>query len=129
MVKWTEDFGAVIDSLGLCKIAYVAMGISPDQIARAFQAVTGVEIDTDQLLKAGERINNLERLLNLKLGLTPSQDTLPDRFIEEPLPEGASKGEVIDIHRLVKEYYELRHWDLANGRPSKEKLRELSLPG
>ena len=128
MVKWAEDFGAVIDALGLCKIAYIGMGITPDLVARAFQAVTGTEIDTAQLLKAGERINNLERLLNLKLGLTPSQDTLPDRFIEEPLPEGPSKGETIRIADLVQEYYRLRNWDPVTGRPATKKLQELSLP-
>ncbi len=128
MVKWAEDFGAVIDALGLCKIAYIGMGITPDLVARAFQAVTGAEIDTEQLLKAGERINNLERLLNLKLGLTPLQDTLPDRFIEEPLPEGPSRGEVIRISELVREYYHLREWNPVTGRPSDKKLQELSLP-
>jgi aldehyde:ferredoxin oxidoreductase len=128
MVKWAEDFGAVIDALGLCKIAYIGMGISPDLVARAFQAVTGMEFDTDQLFRAGERINNLERLLNLKLGLTPSQDTLPDRFIEEPLPEGPSQGEVIRISELVREYYRLRDWDPVTGRPSNKKLHQLSLP-
>jgi aldehyde:ferredoxin oxidoreductase len=128
MVKWAEDFGAVIDALGLCKIAYIGMGITPDLVARAFQAVTGTEIDTEQLLKAGERINNLERLLNLKLGLSPSQDTLPKRFIEEPLPEGPSRGEVIRVPELVREYYRLRDWDPVSGRPSGKKLQELSLP-
>ena len=127
MVKWAEDFGAVIDALGLCKIAYIGMGISPDLVARAFQAATGTEIDTEQLLKAGERINNLERLLNLKLGLTPSQDTLPARFIEEPLPEGPSKGETIRIADLVQEYYRLRNWDPVTGRPAEQKLKELDL--
>jgi len=127
MVKWAEDLGAVIDSLGLCKIAYVSLGISPDLIASAYQAVTGIKTDPDQLLKAGERINNLERLLNLRLGLTPSMDTLPSRFIDEPLPEGPGKGESIKIQPMVEEYYRLRKWDLNSGYPENEKLNELSL--
>jgi aldehyde:ferredoxin oxidoreductase len=127
MVKWAEDFGAVIDSLGLCKIAYLGLGIPPDLVARAFQAVTGIEMDAEHILKAGERINNLERLLNLRLGLSPSQDTLPDRFIEEPLPEGPSKGEVIRIGGMVQQYYQLRKWDPVTGYPSEEKLNELGI--
>jgi len=127
MVKWAEDLGAVIDSLGLCKIAYVSMGISPDLIASAYQAVTGIKTDKDQLLHAGERINNLERLLNLKLGLTPSMDTLPSRFIEEPLPEGPGKGEVIQVQPMIEDYYRLRSWDLTTGFPEDTKLNELSL--
>jgi len=127
MVKWAEDFGAVIDSLGLCKIAYIGMGIRPDLVARAFQAVTGMDMDEEQILTAGERINNLERLLNLRLGLSPSQDTLPARFVEEPLPEGPSKGEIIHIGEMVQEYYHLRKWDPVTGYPTKEKLNELIL--
>ena len=127
MVKWAEDLGAVIDSLGLCKIAYVSMGVPPELIAEAFQAVTGKEMSSEQILKAGERINNLERLLNLKLGLSPTQDTLQSRFVEEPLPEGPSSGQVIEIEKMVQEYYRLRSWNPDTGFPSEGKLRELSL--
>jgi len=69
----------------------------------------------------------LERLLNLRLGLSPSQDTLPARFIEEPLLEGPSKGEVIRIGGMVQEYYQLRKWDPVMGYPSEEKLNELGI--
>lgn len=127
MVKWAEEFGAVIDSLGLCKIAYLAMGVSPSLVAKAFQSVTGIETEEATLLKAGERIINLERLLNLRLGLSPSEDTLPARFLEEPLPEGPSRGEVIRIEEMVQEYYRLRDWDPLTGYPKADKLNELSL--
>ena len=127
MVKWAEDYGAVIDALGLCTISYIAMGLPPELVARAYRAVTGVAAGAEELLQAGERITNLERLLNLKLGLRPEDDTLPRRFVEEPLPEGPSKGQVIDIDRLVGEYYRHRGWDAATGYPNETKLRELSL--
>ncbi len=128
MVKWAEDLGAVIDAVGLCKIAYVSMAISPDLIPAAFEAVTGKEMTLAQMLHAGERINNLERLLNLKLGLSPAQDTLPRRLVEEPLPEGPSRGQVIPIEKMVQDYYRVRKWDPLTGYPQAEKLRELSLP-
>jgi aldehyde:ferredoxin oxidoreductase len=127
MVKWAEDFGAVIDSLGICKIAYQAMGLTPDLVAKAFQAVTGVETDGSQLLKAGERINTLERMLNLKLGLSPKQDILPARFTEEPLPNGPSKGETVQLDQMMTEYYNLRGWDPVTGHPRQAKLEELAI--
>jgi aldehyde:ferredoxin oxidoreductase len=127
MVKWAEDYGAAIDALGICTIAYVAMGLPPALVARAYSAVTGVDVDGDELLRIGERINNMERLLNLKLGLKPADDTLPRRFTTEPLPEGASKGEVIKIDGLVQEYYALRGWDPETGSPRPEKIKELAL--
>jgi len=127
MIKWAEDFGAVIDALGLCTISYVAMGLSPKLVAEAYRAVTGEDTDEEKLLETGDRIVTLERLLNLKLGLIPQQDTLPRRFIEEPVPEGPSAGEVIDIDKLVSQYYGVRDWDKLTGRPSKEKLATLGL--
>jgi aldehyde:ferredoxin oxidoreductase len=127
MVKWAEDFGAVIDALGLCTISYIAMGLDPELVSRAYVAVTGNEISTSELLRIGERITNQERLINLKLGLQPADDTLPERFVREPVPDGPTKGEVIDIQKLTADYYRLRGWDLASGRPSTAKLRELGL--
>ena len=127
MVKWAEDYGAVIDALGLCTISYIAMGLKPELVAGAYRAVTGLDVDTDELLKAGERINNLERLLNLNLGLHPVQDTLPDRFLEEPLPEGPCQGEVIRVQGMIDEYYALRGWCPTTGRPGKDKLKALGL--
>lgn len=126
MVKWGEDFGATHDALGICKIAYKAMGLMPELVAKAYGAVTGIEMSGDELLQAGDRIVTLERLLNLKLGLTPDQDSLPKRFTDEPLPEGPGKGEVVELDRMMDDYYQLRGWD-SNGYPSKEKLAELGL--
>ena len=126
MVKWGEDFGATHDALGICKIAYKAMGLLPELVAKAYSAVTGIEMDGDELLKAGERINTLERLLNLKLGLTPDMDTLPKRFTDEPLPEGPGQGETVQLDQMMREYYQLRGWD-ENGYPCQEKLEELGM--
>jgi aldehyde:ferredoxin oxidoreductase len=127
MVKWAEDFGAAIDALGICKIAYLAMGLSPDLVAKAYQAVTGMEMNGTGILKAGEKIINLERLLNLKLGLSPAQDTLPARFLEEPLPDGPGKGEKLHIDKMLREYYDLRGWDPGSGYPRPEKQKDLGL--
>jgi len=126
MVKWGEDFGATHDALGICKIAYKAMGLMPELVAKAYTAVTGIEMSGDELLKAGERINTLERLLNLKLGLTPDLDTLPKRFTDEPLPEGPGQGETVKLDQMMTEYYELRGWD-SKGYPTREKLEELGM--
>lgn len=128
LIKWAEDYGAVIDALGLCTISYIAMGLTTEMVAEAFNAVTGADFTDSDLLRAGDRINNLERLINLKLGLTPAIDTLPERFIKEPLPEGASAGQTIDIEVLVKDYYKERGWDFSTGFPGEETLKKLSLP-
>jgi aldehyde:ferredoxin oxidoreductase len=78
------------------------------------------------MLQAGERIWNLERMFNLKAGLSKKDDTLPKRLLEEPLPEGGAKGQVVRLSEMLPEYYQLRGWD-QSGVPTKEKLKELSL--
>jgi aldehyde:ferredoxin oxidoreductase len=49
--------------------------------------------------------------MNIDFGVTADQDTLPKRFTSEPLLEGASKGQVVPVERMVKEYYEIKGWD------------------
>ena len=53
----------------------------------------------------GERINTLERLFNIREGLTREDDTLPDKFLKEPMTEGPSKGHVVNIDLMLDEYY------------------------
>ena len=78
-------------------------------------------------MKIGERIVNLHRMFNIREGLTSKDDTLPERLIKEPSPKGPSKGQVVELDQMLKEYYDLRNWDLKTGYPRIEKLKELKL--
>jgi aldehyde:ferredoxin oxidoreductase len=77
-------------------------------------------------MKIGERIYNLERLFNVKAGLSRKDDTLPKRFLTEPLSEGLSKGRTVPLDSMLEDYYRLRDWD-ETGAPSKAKLEELGI--
>ena len=123
-VKTFQDLTAVIDSEGLCLFTSFALGA--DDYAALLSAVTGVEYSVDEALKAGERVWNLERLWNLKAGLTKADDTLPERFLKTPMPEGAAKGQVVHLDVMLPEYYKLRGWD-KDGVPTEERLEELGL--
>lgn len=123
--KFHQDLGAVMTALGMC--SFVSSGVVPwTIIAPAYSAVTGVEVDHWGLLKLGERIWNLKRLFNVKMGVTQKDDTLPRRFLDEPLREGPTAGKTLPLEPMLKEYYELRGWN-AQGRPKDAKLAELSL--
>lgn len=66
----------------------------------------------------------------IRQGLSRKDDTWPDRFFNEPMPEGPTKGAILfrdEINRLLDEYYELRGWDKESGLPTKQKLIELGL--
>lgn len=80
----------------------------------------------EELMRAGERIWNLERLFNLKARISGKEDRLPDRLPKEPMPSGPAKGNVVKLEKMLPEYYELRGWD-KDGVPTKEKLKELGL--
>lgn len=125
--KWAklfQDLTAVIDSLGMC--LFTSFAFKADDYRDMLNAVTGSDLSTEEMLAAGERIWNLERLFNLAAGIAPDQDTLPKRLLKEPLPEGGSKGRVHRLSELLPEYYRERGWTAA-GVPSGEKLAQLAL--
>ncbi len=129
LVKWSEDHRAVLDAVGLCKFVFRTTLMYPRWVTAFFNAVTGLDWSEDELMRAGERIVNVERLFNLRQGLTRADDTLSARFLREPLPNGPMKGHMLDLEPMLDEYYEARGWDVATGVPSKKKLAELGLGG
>ena len=122
-VARAQDFGAVADSLSVCRFATFAL--APEYWSRMVNAVTGWDIGGEDLIRAGERIINLERILNQKMGIGPELDTLPPRFTGEPLTEGACAGEVVHLDDLLAEYYAHRDW--PGGIPSENRKKELEL--
>jgi aldehyde:ferredoxin oxidoreductase len=125
-VKLFQELTAVVDSSGLCLFVTLTPGMGYDDMRDMLNAVTGFEYTTEEVIRAGERIWNLERLFNLKAGLTAKDDTLPARLLKEPLQEGGPKGQVCRLDEMLPEYYKLRGWD-AGGVPTGEKLAELGL--
>ena len=123
-VKIFQDLTAVIDSEGLCLFTSFALGA--DDYAELLSAATGFDYTTDEVMKAGDRVWNLEKLWNLKIGLTKKDDYLPPRFLNEPLLDGAAKGQVVYFDALLSDYYKVRGWN-EKGVPTEEKLKELGL--
>jgi len=122
--KAFQDFTCVVNSAvnGL----FTTFALGAEDYAKLISPVTGWDMDADGLLKIGERIYNLERVLLNKLGFDGKDDTLPRRLLEEPMPEGPAKGHVVELDKMREEYYRLRGW--VNGVPTKEKLKELEIP-
>ena len=124
--KFYQDFCTMITALGLCRFPFA--GVVPfTLVARAYTAITGVEATHWDLLRCGERIWNLVRCFNVRMGISRQDDTLPRRFLEEPLPSGEAAGKVVPLKPMLEEYYQLRGWDPRTGAPTKEKLVELGL--
>jgi aldehyde:ferredoxin oxidoreductase len=129
VVKDGEDFGAVIDSIGICKFGtFFPPALYWDRIATALSLITGLDIDVPKLKLIGERIVNLQRMFNVREGITRKDDTQPRRLLEEKSPSpGRAKGHVVYLNLMLDDYYRLRNWDSESGIPKSEKLKELSL--
>ena len=84
-----------------------------------------------ELMKAGERIHNVEKMFNVyHAGFTRKDDFPPKRLMEEPIQSGPLKGELLkedEWEKMLDEYYSLHGWDCRTGYPTKEKLEELDL--
>ncbi|MBI5295944.1 MAG: aldehyde ferredoxin oxidoreductase family protein [Chloroflexi bacterium] len=130
LVKHFEDSFALIDSAGLC--VFVALRyvfskerkIWPERLTEMMNLTTGIGYTPEEIMKSAERIYNIERMFLLKAGST--EDTLPYRMLHEPLPDGPAAGRVVELDKMLPEFYQLRGWD-AQGWPTKEKLAELGL--
>ena len=122
-VKIFQDFTCTVNSTVNCLFTTFALGAG--DFADLLSATTGWDIKDSDVLLIGERIYNLERLIMTKLGMK-IEDTLPKRLLEEPLPDGPSKGEIENLGEMLPEYYKLRGWT-SEGIPTPEKLKELGL--
>ena len=134
LIKRFEDAFAVIDAAGLCVFLSVRyffdpkVDLWPTRLTQLMNYATGAGYTEEELLRAGERIFNLERLFLLKAGFTGKDDTLPRRMLEEPMPDGPAKGHVVELGQMLPEFYRLRGWD-EDGVPTGAKLTELDLTG
>ena len=90
----------------------------------AYKLLTGVKMNIGRFVRAGERIYNLERLVNVRQGLYDS-DTLPERLTAQPQVGGDGKS-VVRLEKMLKKYYRLRGWD-KHGVPKRKRLSKLGL--
>ena len=130
MQKWCEDLMTVFNSIGICIRPPSLQALGPTSIAKMFQTGVGWDMDAAEVMKAGERIWNLQRLYNLREGETRKDAIFHKRFLKEKLPEGPAKGMVIDkkkVDRMLDDYYAERGWDRKEGIPTKKKIKELGL--
>ena len=129
LISFFEDWNAVIDALEPCKNIMQNMEILTfDRASEVIEATTGMRMTPAEVRLVGARIVNIERAFNVREGMRRRDDSLPRRFREEPLTEGASSGTVFDQEPMLDEYYTERGWDLKTGVPRRETLEGLGLP-
>jgi aldehyde:ferredoxin oxidoreductase len=127
----SEHNNLAIDSMGVCTWPYALFIYHTiDKATEMFNLVTGKDWDVEHIHGIAERLRNLERMFDVRQGLTRASDDLPKKFFEKPLSKGKYEGAVLDrdkFEAMKDEYYMLRGWDKQTGAPSKEKMEQLGL--
>jgi aldehyde:ferredoxin oxidoreductase len=137
-VFWHENCYMAVDCLGICKYHTVFLGATLPNFEdwpKAIYYNTGLEMTPKDIWDVAERCNNLERLFNLREGLSRDDpkkgDTLSHRYFDEPCRRGAPDviGATIDrkkFKKMIDEFYEHHGWD-KNGVPTPETFKRLGL--
>ena len=130
LVKDSEDVYALLDSLIICKNAKGTLYKELADMAKLYTLVTGYEMTPEELSLAGQRINTLARLINVREGLSRKDDTLPWKVMNLPIPDdGPAKGAEVtqeELDLLLDDYYQSRGWT-ADGIPTKSQLHTLGM--
>jgi len=125
LVAKTQDVGALVDSLTVCLYLSLIQWVQPSQYAQLLNCACGWEVDKNELLRIGERISNLRRMINVRRGISRKDDILPARILTQRL-EGGTRGYIPHLGLMLDEYYAFRGWDEI-GIPTAAKLMELNL--
>ena len=120
-----QDFATLLNSLVICNFMLDGGGMTLTDTLNCFNAVTGWKWSMKEFMKAGERIFNLQRMINIRDGKGGSYDKMPKRMFQ-PAKVGFRREQIPPFDSMLKEYYQLRGWN-NKGEPTKEKLVELGL--
>ncbi|MGQ9722405.1 MAG: aldehyde ferredoxin oxidoreductase family protein [Candidatus Jordarchaeum sp.] len=138
LTKHGEDHYSVISSLGICARQQIAQYYPMTLCAELFTAATGIEITASELIKTGERIWNLHKIINVREGFWREHDKFPNQWLNKTIKDGDKELTWMDyyketqitektINQLVNDYYDEREWSIERGVPTREKLIKLGL--
>ena len=118
---------SLMDSFSICLFANFALTL--EDYTEAVNCLFLRNWTTDELKQVGAGIWNLTRIFNCRQGFRRQDDTLPRRLFFDPVPEGASKGQVVDPHKfqqMLDEYYAIQGWD-KEGVPKESTRQQLGI--
>lgn len=136
LAKSTEEYAAVYDTLPLCKFIRRCFTGKADRagawptIAQLINATTGWQFEYEDIDLIGERAHTIKKAFNIREGWKRKDDTLPYRWMHDPMTKGPSAGHVVSEEELeyMKDlYYKAKGWT-KEGLIPKEKLIELGMP-
>ena len=129
-----ERFKGIVDSVGICYLLSQWTDLDllgPEECASLYSSATGIRKSADELMLIGQRIHNVQKAFNtLHAGFSREDDTVPVRFMTEPVKSGTGAGEILDkgsLDRMLDAYYRLQGWEVSTGRQARACLESLGL--
>jgi aldehyde:ferredoxin oxidoreductase len=126
-VKPVQELSMATNLMGACLFASICLAVKASTWAEMLSAALGKTWSMDDLLKAAERVINMERMINARYGFDRKDDKLPKRLLNEPAPDGVGEGQVVDLDKVLDSYYDAMGWDIKTGIPKPETLANLGL--
>lgn len=135
MGAYVRNICTLVDLIGSCKMPSKWLaprdGLIESEYAPMVAAATGIDFTPEELMTVAERVYNLERAYNARLGMTRKDDTIPEMYFKEPFESGPLKGykhSEEDFNSMLDEYYDYCGWDKETGWPTRETLERLAMP-
>jgi len=125
MIKGTiilQDYRSLYSSLISCFFA----NPPPEYMIELINNLFGSKLNIETTKMLGERIFTLKRLFNIKMGIKPINDTIPEILLT-PLKEGPLRGLSPEFNKMKKIYYGLRDWNEITGKPNFRTIKRLGL--
>jgi len=129
-----QQVATIADCLGMCKFHtqwMTPLGLGLEEMATIFNIVTGLNMTAKDFENIAERVFTTEQCFNIREGILPRRDDVPPwRYMNEPVPSGVNKGELITEegrNLFLDEYYETHNWDKKTGKPTRARLEQLGL--
>jgi aldehyde:ferredoxin oxidoreductase len=138
LTPYVQNTNTGYNCLGVCYRFFIGRLWNPVIAAAVYKSVTGMSLSPEELLQAGERVWNLQKVLNMREGFSRKDDRFPERWLNEPLQSGNKEIYLQDYlktrritpddaDKMLDDYYDERGWDVPTGSPTKEKLISLGL--
>jgi aldehyde:ferredoxin oxidoreductase len=121
-----QDLMCVMDALILCRFSQVGKAVTVTQHVDWLNLITGWDMDIPEYMKTGERIFQLKRMYNTRVGISRKDDFLPYRFMTLHRTGEDLKNQLPPLGKLLSDYYACRGWS-EEGIPTAVRLRELGL--
>ncbi len=128
----SEYFQAISNCLGVCQFLCTQRTqreLPLNLLIKALSATSGIRLTPEEALTAAERVVNIQKAFNSRLGLRREDDLVCNRWMNEPLQEGLAKGlKLADFLDPMKDgYYGHHKWDKRTSLQTAKKLAELGM--